>query len=393
MTPIRVGLVGLSADDTQGPTVGNWGVLAHMKPLLASPHYELVAICNSSVESSQKSIDFHKLPKTVKAYGSVEDLASDPDIDLIAISVNIAKHYQLVKPALLKKKNVLVEWPLAASIDESRELAQLAEQQGVQTILGLQLRSDPLVVKTKELIDGGSIGSVTSSVVFGCSSVIPSDIWIAEASYYLDMKTGGNEFYIYFGHCKPTPKRYTRYMLIFKVLDAFTSVLGDFKTTQSILKTQHPTVATVSCKTGKQIEAAVPKTAPDHIFVQGELLSGALASISFRKAKKPVDALGLRWLITGTEGEIEITFPEDHFQFGHAGRAIRFRSGKNEEVKVIKWDNEEEPAYVRSVPYPGTNTARLYEAFVKDNGQLADFGTALKNHELLHKIAKDAKFI
>ncbi|KAH6896825.1 hypothetical protein B0T10DRAFT_583489 [Thelonectria olida] len=376
MAPIRVGLLGLSADDTEGPTVGNWGVLAHLKPLLASPHYELAAICNSSVESSQKSINFHKLPETVKAYGNVEDLASDPDIDLVAISVNVGKHYQLAKPALLKKKNVMIEWPLAASIDESRELAELAQQQGVQTVVGLQLRSDPLLAKAKELIESGSVGSITSSVVLGCSSVIPSDVWIDEATYYLDMKSGGNEFYIFFGH----------------FLDAFTSVLGDFKTVQSVLKTQQLTVPTFSIKTGKQVESAHPRTAPDHVFVQGELSSGAVASLSFRKAKKPVDGLGLRWLITGTEGEIEITFPEDHLQMGHAGRSIRFRSGKDDEVKVIKF-GEEEPAYVGSVPYPGTNTARLYEAFVKDNGQFPDFGAALKTHELLDRIAKDSKFI
>lgn len=73
MSPIRVALVGLSANDTSVTAVGNWGILAHMKPLLASPHYELTAVCNSSVASAQRSIAFHKLPSTVKAYGSVED--------------------------------------------------------------------------------------------------------------------------------------------------------------------------------------------------------------------------------------------------------------------------------------------------------------------------------
>ena len=71
-----------------------------------------------------------------------------------------------------------------------------------------------------------------------------------------------------------------------------------------------------------------PKTAPDHILVQGELANGALASISFRKARKPVDALGLRWLITGTKGELEVTFPEEYGAEHLAGKAAVFACTK-----------------------------------------------------------------
>lgn len=197
---IRVAIIGLSAHDGTGFRTGNWGVQAHLAPLILSPHYTIVAICNSTTKSAQAAIDFHKLPSSVKAYGSPEELANDPDVDLVAVSVNVAKHFLLGKPALLTKKDVFMEWPLGASLGEAEELAQLANAQGVKTMVGLQLRADPLVTKIKGLLKEGSIGRVTSSMAWGCSSVIPADMWIADAAYYLDMKSGGNEFYIFFGH-------------------------------------------------------------------------------------------------------------------------------------------------------------------------------------------------
>lgn len=202
MSPTRVGLVGLAPNNSPHSQMSNWGVLSHLKPILNSPKYELVAVCNSSVESASKSIAFHKLPDSVKAYGNPEDLANDPNVDLIVVSVNVGKHFILTKPALLQKKDIFVEWPLGATLEEAEELTRLAEENGVKTAVGLQLRADPLIAKVKELVQSGSIGTITSSVAWGCSSVIPADIWIAEATYYLDMKTGGNEYHIFFGHCK-----------------------------------------------------------------------------------------------------------------------------------------------------------------------------------------------
>ena len=143
--------------------------------------------------------------------------------------------------------------------------------------------------------------------------------------------------------------------------------------------------------TGEVVDPAFPKTCPDHTLIQGVLESGAVASITFRKAKKPVDGLGLRWLITGTEGEIEVTLPEDHLQMGPEGRELRLRV-KDGEVQKVEF-NSTESDHVLKVPYPGTNSARIYEQFAEGTGDLADFEAALKTHKLLERIARDGKYI
>ena len=140
MPPIRVGLIGLAAT-TDISLTGAWGVNAHLRSIQCLDDYELVAVANSSVESAQKSIDYHELPSSTKAYGSPEDIAADPNVDLVVVSVSVSKHYELAKPAIQHKKDIFVEWPLAASPALAEELTNLATANGVRTIVGLQGRS------------------------------------------------------------------------------------------------------------------------------------------------------------------------------------------------------------------------------------------------------------
>lgn len=201
MAPIRVGIVGLSPEPA-GAGQGKWGVSAHLASLRPSPHYEIVAICNSSVESARRSIEYHKLPSSVKAYGSVEDLANDPDVDLIDVSIVVSRHLLAAKPALLAKKQVFVEWPLGASTAQAEEMLQLARESNLRTIVGTQFRADPWLAKAKELIEGGAIGRVTSSDVQISPPTGPIHTWTAEAEFYLDFESGGDEYHITFAHCE-----------------------------------------------------------------------------------------------------------------------------------------------------------------------------------------------
>lgn len=99
--------------------------------------------------------------------------------------------------------------------------------------------------------------------------------------------------------------------LILLVLDSFTHVLGNISTSNSILQVVDKEATMESTKDGSHYQFA--RTSPDEIFVQGKLESGAVAAINFRRipfGNKTVDNVGVRWVITGTEGEIELTTQE-----------------------------------------------------------------------------------
>ena len=67
--PIRVGLIGLSGateDDYEGTY---WTPNAHLPFLRTSPHFEIVALLNSSAKSAKAAVRKYGLPAETKAYG------------------------------------------------------------------------------------------------------------------------------------------------------------------------------------------------------------------------------------------------------------------------------------------------------------------------------------
>lgn len=200
MAPIRVGIIGLAGKDSPHYANGEWGV-QHFKALKELPQYELVAICNTSVESASKSIAFHKLdPATVKAYESAKDIASDPNVDLIIVAVAAQYHYQLAKPALENGKNIYVEFPLASTVAECEELVELAKAKGVKAFVGSQAHSDPVMVKLRQILP--EIGDVVNTTMLGASPIEVGQGWPESVVGFLDVNSEISRTAIVLGHCE-----------------------------------------------------------------------------------------------------------------------------------------------------------------------------------------------
>jgi predicted dehydrogenase len=197
MAPLRVGFIGLSA-------TMSWAVFAHLPYLKASSKYEIVALCNSSVESAKAAIKAHALPATTKAYGSPEDLAADPDVDLVVCSVRVDKHYPTLLPSIKAGKDVFCEWPLASNAAQAEEMLALAQEKGVKTVVGLQQHVSPALKKIKEVIASGKIGKVLSSTFHGTPLVFGATV-PENALYQNDISIGGNLVTIYGVHCASPP--------------------------------------------------------------------------------------------------------------------------------------------------------------------------------------------
>jgi predicted dehydrogenase len=136
---------------------------AHLPYLIQSPHYEITALCNSSVKSAEAAIKRHSLPSSTKAYGSPEELAKDPNVDLVVCSVRVDRHYALTMPALKAGKAAFVEWPLGSNLQQAEEMLAAAKNSGSQTIVSLQSRISPYIQKVKNLVESKRVGELLSS--------------------------------------------------------------------------------------------------------------------------------------------------------------------------------------------------------------------------------------
>ena len=147
MAPIRLGIIGLSADRSA------WASHAHVGPLRSTPlleNYKITAVATSSAESAKAAAEAYQIPAD-HAYHSAEAIANDSEVDMGVVSVKAPLHKELAIPILKAKKDIFVEWPLGNSLQEAEELAALAKEQGVRTVVGLASRNMPVVLKVLNL--------------------------------------------------------------------------------------------------------------------------------------------------------------------------------------------------------------------------------------------------
>ena len=194
MAPIRIGFIGLSSTQS-------WGTWAHLPYLKDTSKYTIVALCNSSLESAKAAIQAHGLPSDTKAYGTPEELAADPEVDLVVVCTRVDKHHSGILPAVKAGKDVFCEWPLSQTTAQAEEVLALAKEKNVKTLVGIQAGQSPLLRKVKEILRSGRIGKVLSSNFHGTCKFFGKTEYEGQGWQH-DRSFGGNLVTIYALHGK-----------------------------------------------------------------------------------------------------------------------------------------------------------------------------------------------
>lgn len=88
------------------------------------------------------------------------DVLKDSDIEAVVITTPAATHFELAKQALIAKKHVYVEKPLALTVDEAQELVALSEKVKRILMVGHILCYHPAINKLKEVVNSGELGNI-----------------------------------------------------------------------------------------------------------------------------------------------------------------------------------------------------------------------------------------
>jgi predicted dehydrogenase len=355
---LGVGIIGVSP-------VRGWAATAHIPALRALPNYEIRALSSHSVESARAAGEAFGIKAVFSDY---EHLVSQPDIDVVAVTVKAPHHRELVSAALAAGQAVYCEWPFGRDLDDARAMAALAAQQGVRTVVGLQARQAPAIEHVQQLLSDGYVGEVLSTTMIGLSVV--GEVVGQPNAYMLDKKNGANVLTIAAGHS----------------LDILSFVLGEFADLSAVSDLRRPLI-TIE-ETGEQIV----KTAADQIAVIGTLTSGATASVHIREAV--AGGTGFLWEINGTDGTLRITadaaLPEIY------PLTVAGARGRNEPAELAipaaltqKW-----PALTSLEGAPAFNVGRAYAAFAEDIDKgthtVPDFADAVRRHEVIAVIESSA---
>jgi predicted dehydrogenase len=355
---LGVGIIGVSPDR-------GWAATAHVPALSALSSYDIRAISAHSPESARRAGEVFGISAVFTDH---EHLVTQPDVDLVAVTVRVPHHQELVTAALIAGKAVYCEWPLGRDLNDAKAMAALADKQGVRTIIGLQARQAPTVKFVRQLLNEGYVGEVLSTSIIGVS--VPGDTIVQANAYMLDKTTGANLLTIALGHS----------------LDTLTYVLGEFADLSALTALRRLRI-TIQ-ETGQQIA----KTAADQIAVIGTLTSGAIASIHIREAV--AGGTGFLWEINGTTGTLRITaaaaYPEI-FPLTVAGAR-----GHDELAELTvpaaliqKW-----PELTSLEGTPADNVARAYAAYAADietgTHTVPDFAAAVRRHKVIDTIERSA---
>jgi predicted dehydrogenase len=355
---LGVGIIGVNPD-------WGWAATAHIPALRALPNYEIRALSATSAEAARHAGEAFGIDA---AYSDHKELVARPDVDMVAVTVKVPRHRELVSAALNAGKAVYCEWPLGRDLDDARAMSDLARMRGARTIVGLQARQAPAIQHVRQLLDEGYLGEVLSTTMIGVS--MTGDVVVEPNVYMLDGSNGANLLTVAVGHS----------------LDTLNHVLGEFADVSAVSAIRRPVI------TAEKSRERMTKTAPDQIAVIGTLTSGATASIHVREAV--AGGTGFLWEINGTVGTLRITadfsLPEI-FQLSLAGAR-----GPGEPVPLAipmalieRW-----PTLAGLASGPAFNVGRAYAAFAADldNGTntVPDFADAVRRHELLAAIERSA---
>jgi UDP-2-acetamido-3-amino-2,3-dideoxy-glucuronate N-acetyltransferase len=94
----------------------------------------------------------------LQAADSLAEILADPELDGVALATPAATHFQLGRLILRAGKHLFVEKPLALDLDQGRQLAALAEEEGLTLMVDHLLQNHPAYLRLRALVEAGSLG-------------------------------------------------------------------------------------------------------------------------------------------------------------------------------------------------------------------------------------------
>jgi len=91
-------------------------------------------------------------------FNNIGDLLKN--VDVVIITSENSKHLQHLKMVIGNVKGVLCEKPLAPTIDDAREMVELAKSYGVKLGVAFPVRFHPVSKRVKEIFESEELGSI-----------------------------------------------------------------------------------------------------------------------------------------------------------------------------------------------------------------------------------------
>ena len=146
MTQVRLAVIGAGVIGSR-----------HVDLIMANAHCQLVAICDTN---PGRQILADKLD--VPFYADYEKMLGDIMPDGVIISTPTEQHGAAGLACARASVHILVEKPITASVEEGQRLVSVADEKGIQVLVGHHRRHNPRIQQARTIVQGKEIGKLVS---------------------------------------------------------------------------------------------------------------------------------------------------------------------------------------------------------------------------------------
>jgi UDP-N-acetylglucosamine 3-dehydrogenase len=141
---LRVGVIGAGVMGTN-----------HARVLAGLPDTHLVGVVDPLPAHRSRATDL----TNCRTFAGLDELIAE-GVDAVTIAAPTHLHHEIALVCINKKIHVLVEKPIASTVEEGREIVAAAEAAGVTLMVGHVERFNPAVAAIKQAISGEDILSI-----------------------------------------------------------------------------------------------------------------------------------------------------------------------------------------------------------------------------------------
>lgn len=135
---------------------GHWGPKL-IQGFADAPDWDLRWVCELSPDRLRRVLGRRS---AVRSTSMLNDILSDPAVDAVAVATPASTHVEISKAVLESGRHVLVEKPLALSVEEACGLVELAEARGLTLMCNHTPCYTPAVHAMGKLIESGNLGDI-----------------------------------------------------------------------------------------------------------------------------------------------------------------------------------------------------------------------------------------
>jgi myo-inositol 2-dehydrogenase/D-chiro-inositol 1-dehydrogenase len=142
--PVRFALAGFGA----------WGRF-HAQSIASNPDAQLIAI---AAPSDMSRTEARRLHPDAKLFEDSLGMIRDADVDIVDITTPSHTHRAIATAAMQRGRHVLLEKPMATTLEDCRAIIATAKEHGVHLAVGHEFRLSSQWGEIKRIIERGTIG-------------------------------------------------------------------------------------------------------------------------------------------------------------------------------------------------------------------------------------------